>query len=305
MRLSVSLAAGRLAFVALTALTCPASAQSDAAGAQAAGSRAQRILSIGGDVTEILYALGAEARIVAVDASSQFPPRALREKKNVGYMRALSTEGALSVGADLVLASDRAGPSDVVKMLRSAVRYVEIPEGSSPSGVPDKIIAVGQAIGDDAVGRRLAARVAADLAALAAERQGMSASRKALFVLSVQSGRATVGGTSTSADAILSLAGLTNAAADIVGFKPVGDEALHAMRPDLLVIMKRSSGGGHEAANALDMAGLAQSPAGRGRRIVEMDGLYLLGFGPRVADAARELMRAAYADGPATGGAKR
>jgi iron complex transport system substrate-binding protein len=101
-----------------------------------------------------------------------------------------------------------------------------------------------------------------------------------------------VGGSDTSADAILRLAGLVNSASELKGFKPVGDEALLAMAPEFVVIMRSS--GNHETATVPSVAGLAASPAGRNNRFLSMDGLYLLGFGPRVASAARDLMREAY-----------
>ena len=69
----------------------------DAGGRNVTISDASRILSIGGDITEIIYALGADARLVGVDATSQFPASALKDKPSVGYMRALSTEGVISV----------------------------------------------------------------------------------------------------------------------------------------------------------------------------------------------------------------
>ena len=72
-----------------------------------------RVLSIGGDITEILYALGKQDAIVAVDATSQYPDSALKDKKNVGYMRALSTEGVLSINPTLIFASEGAGPPPV------------------------------------------------------------------------------------------------------------------------------------------------------------------------------------------------
>ena len=80
-----------------------------------------RILSIGGDVTEILYALGAGARIVGVDTTSQFPAEALQKKQSVGYMRALSSEGVISVGASVILASQGAGPLPSRVCWRSSV----------------------------------------------------------------------------------------------------------------------------------------------------------------------------------------
>ena len=95
---------------------------------------ASRILSVGGDVTEILYALGAGNRIVGVDTTSQFPAEALK-KKSVGYMRALSSEGVISVGATVMLASEGSGPPEVVKTLKTtSVPYVEVSDKTSADG---------------------------------------------------------------------------------------------------------------------------------------------------------------------------
>src|SRR5262245_3953947 len=61
----------------------------DAAGRSVTIGDASRIVSVGGAVTEILYALGLEQRVIAVDSTSLYPPRALADKRNVGYMRQL------------------------------------------------------------------------------------------------------------------------------------------------------------------------------------------------------------------------
>lgn len=88
-----------------------------------------RLLSIGGDTTEILYALGFGDNVVAVDTMSQFPAAAMAKTK-VGYMRALSTEGVLSTGATLILANSHAGPPEVMRALKaSSVPVVILPVG--------------------------------------------------------------------------------------------------------------------------------------------------------------------------------
>ena len=81
---------------------------------------ASRILSIGGDVTEILYALGAGNRIVGVDTTSQFPPEALKDKKK----RRLScarcrARASFQWTPTVILASEGAGPPEVVKTLKA------------------------------------------------------------------------------------------------------------------------------------------------------------------------------------------
>lgn len=254
---------------------------------------ASRIIAIGGDITEMLYAIGADKRIIAVDATSQFPPEALQEKKNIGYMRALSTEGVLSVNGDLIIASDRSGPPEVVKALKSApVKYVEIADDFSPTSVANKARQVAHAVGLDAAGESLAARIEGDFAKLAELRKQIEKPARVLFVLNVINGRVMVGGSHSSADAILKLAGAENAATAVNGYKPLSDEALVEIRPDAIVSMSRA--GNHDTSQIASIKGLSASPAVKNKRIIQMDGLYLLGFGPRAAAAALDLMRRLY-----------
>lgn len=260
-----------------------------------------KILSIGGDITEILYSLGLEAKIIGVDATSQFPADALKQKTNVGYMRALSTEGVLSIAPHLIIASASAGPPEVVKALKqTSVPYVEVGDGHSPEGVAEKVRFVAQALGVTAEGDKLARKIEAEFKALADQRARIGKPRRAVFILGAQSGRATVGGSGTSADAIFKLAGLDNAAASVNGYKPVVDEALVEMMPDVIVTMRRSSGT-HDIDKVMSMPGMQTTPAGQAKRTVVMDGLYLLGFGPRTPAAALDLMREVYPDIAASG----
>jgi iron complex transport system substrate-binding protein len=290
---ALALAAALLAGPAVAEVTVV-----DAGGRNVRVADASRILAIGGDVTEIVYALGAGNRVVGVDTTSQFPPEALKEKKSVGYMRALSSEGVVSVGATLVLASERSGPPEVVKTLKAtSVPYVEIADQSSAEGIVGKVRLIAKAVGAQAEGEKLAAKVVADFKALDEARAKVKRPLRALFVLGVQSGRVMVGGQNTSADAILKLAGAINVAAAVTGFRPVPDEAVVEMAPDVIVSMRRSSSqDAHDLSQLLMLKGVQSTPAGAAKRIVTMDGLYLLGFGPRAPAAARDLMATFYPD---------
>lgn len=255
-----------------------------------------RIVSVGGDVTEILYALGLEDKIVAVDTTSQFPPEALKDKKSVGYMRALSSEGVLALNPSAIIASESAGPPEVARALKSSsIAYVEIPDETSAEGVASKINMIAEAVAADTEGNELIKRVKDGFASLADSREKVIKRARVLFVLSAQNGRALVGGSGTSADAILKLAGADNAAASVTGFKPLVDEAVIELAPDVILLMRRGDGNdGHD--DILSLKGVQSTPAGRSKRIVVMDGSYLLGFGPRTPAAARELMTALYPD---------
>jgi iron complex transport system substrate-binding protein len=290
----------------LTLAAAPATAEVtvvDAGGRSVRIADASRVLCIGGDVTEIVYALGAGGRVAAVDTTSQYPPQALKAKK-VGYMRALSSEGVISVGATVILASEGAGPPEVVKTLKAtSVPYVEVPSDYSADGIVRKIRLVARAVGAAAEGERMARQVAAGFAELAALRARIDRPVRALFVLGVQNGRLLIGGKGTSADAILALAGAENVAAGVRGFRPVADEAVVELAPEAIVGMQGSGdNAAHDLSRLLALKGVQSTPAGAAGRVIAMDGLYLLGFGPRTADAARDLMRALYPEVGAEGG---
>lgn len=258
-----------------------------------------RIAAIGGAVTEILYRLGAGARIVAVDTTSLHPEEALRQKKVVGYLRALSAEGLLSVGPDLVIASEGAGPPAVLDQLREAgLEIVVVEEATTAEGVLRKIATVGRHAGLEREAAALSSEVEARFAALARRRGRIGARARAIVVLSMANGRVVVGGRDTSADGILALAGIDNAASAIAGFKHMSDEAIVAAAPDAVVVMQ--AGAHRQDARTLFAPGTAvgQTPAAARQAMIAMDGLALLGFGPRTPETAEALMRGLYPDLP-------
>ena len=257
--------------------------------------KADRIVSLGGDATEILYALGLQDSIVAVDTTSMAPPEALKEKPNVGYMRALSAEGVLSTGATAIVASAQAGPPEVVNALKSAnLRFLGLPGNESPHNVAEKILIIGKTFGREEQAKALAARVEAGLKEVEERRKKITKPVRAIFVLGVTNGRATVGGAETAADTMMQLAGATNAA-DFKNYKPLTSEALLSISPEVVITMRRHGATDNQTLLA-SLPGYKESPAGKNGRLIEMEGHYLLGFGPRTHEAALELMSKLYPD---------
>lgn len=283
-------AAALLLAVILTAAAAPSRADE-----QLTPESRTRVLSIGGSVTEILYALGLADRIVAVDTTSQFPPEALEHKPNVGYMRALSAEGVLATRPSLIVAEPDAGPKEAIDQLQAAsIPFVTVPDRPEPEGVIAKIRAVGEVMGVDDAAHELAEKVAADFARLAKETAKIDEPVRALFVLSAQGGRMLVAGRDTAADAVIRLAGAENAVSAFTGYKPIGDEALIAAAPDALIMMARDGEHAPDGTDILDHPAVSRTPAGRDKKLIVMDGLLLLGFGPRTPQAAGALARRLY-----------
>ncbi|APG49075.1 heme/hemin ABC transporter substrate-binding protein [Phaeobacter porticola] len=261
----------------------------------------KRVVTVGGSLTEIVYALGQENRLIARDTTSSFPPQVLN-LPDIGYARALSPEGVLSVSPDLIIAIEGAGPPETLDVLKAAdVTYVSVPEAYTAEGIRTKILTVGKALGQDTSAAVLAAKAMAELseARQTAAQAAMQYSKpkKVLFVLSTAGGRIMAGGDNTAAAGIIALAGGVNAAAGFDGYKPMTDEAIAVAAPDVILMMERS--GDHDTApqDLLALPAIAPTPAAEAGAVIRMDGLKLLGFGPRTATAVSDLATALYGTG--------
>lgn len=254
---------------------------------------APRLISIGGAVTEIVYALGAGERLIAVDSTSLWPSKA-EALPDVGYMRALAAEPILALEPTLILASADAGPPQVLEQLRAAgAHLVMVPEDPTPQGIFAKIESVAGALNLENEGRQLIVRLKTEFDALSQALQAVEHQPRVLFLLSVTGGAPLAGGRDTAAAGIIELAGGKNAITAFEGFKPLSPEAAIAAAPEVLLVARSTT---HTGKNLLDRPGLALTPAGREQRVVAMDALLLLGFGPRTPEAARQLAEALYPD---------
>lgn len=255
-----------------------------------------RIASIGGAITEIVYALGEEKKLVARDSTSVYPDAAFG-LPDVGYMRALSPEGVLSVDPSGILALQGSGPKEAIDVLKKAsVPYVEIKESWDHAGIVERIRAVGKAIGAEAKADALAAETDQKLKDAEKLTAGIKERKRVLFILSMQGGKVLAAGSNTAANGIIELAGAVNAVEGFEGYKQLSDEAAITAKPDFILMMTR--GGSHNAAEAELFAhpAIAGTPAGQQKRLIKMDGAYLLGYGPRTADAIKDLAAALYGD---------
>lgn len=283
--------AALLALLALAALGgTPATSATSAAPA------AQRLVSADGAVTEIVYALGAGGRLVGVDSTSKYPPETAR-LPGIGYQRALSTEGILSLAPDLLLATDAAGPPEALAQIRGAgVAVRQVPDVPTVDGLAEKIRAVAEALGLGPAGETLIAEVRAGLdrvsAGVRSARDGDAGPPRVLFLLHLGSGADLCGGRDTVADTVVGLAGGENVLHERVsGYKPVNAEAALEAAPDAILTTRTNltSLGGVDG--VLARAALAATPAGQARRVLAMDGPLLLGFGSRLPEAVAELAR--------------
>ncbi|MBB4566191.1 heme/hemin ABC transporter substrate-binding protein [Rhizobium leucaenae] len=255
-----------------------------------------RLVSVGGDVTEIIYALGEESRLIARDSTSTYP-EATAKLPDVGYMRALSPEGILAVNPTAIIAVDGSGPPEALAVLRNAsIPFETVPQSYDRDGILKKIDVVGSLLGVPDKAKALENKIAADLDAAIAnsEKRPQAERKRVLFILSKQNGKILASGRNTAAEGIIKLAGAINAVDSFSGYKPMTDEAIIEAKPDVILIMDREGPLSMKDDDLLKQPAISLTPAASHKAIVRMDGLHLLGFGPRTAAAVRELNAAIY-----------
>ncbi|MEG3127117.1 hemin ABC transporter substrate-binding protein [Pantoea cypripedii] len=268
----------RLPLLLLTALALPALA-------------AERVVSIGGDVTQIVYALDAQQDLVARDSTSQQPAQA-NKLPNIGYMRQLNAEGILALKPTLVLSSELAKPSLVLQQVEQAgVKVVEVTGKNSVDAIPEKIATIGKALHREAEAKALTEKVQKQLAQLPSQPLPV----KVLFIMAHSGMNTLAAGAQTGADGAIRSAGLVNAMGAVPHYQPLSQEGVVAAAPDLVVVGQdglRTLGGEEKV---WSLPGLALTPAGQHHALLVVDEMALLSFGLDTPGAIVKLRRAAEA----------
>lgn len=247
-----------------------------------------RLITIGGALTETVYALGLQSQLVAVDSSSIYPEAATK-LPNIGHERTLSVEGTLAQHPSLIIASSEAGPATVIDQLRQVgVNVVIVKVEHGVEGAKRKVQAVADALGKSSEGKKLTDKIDSELVKLPAPKP-MEQRRKVLFIYARGGGMLNVSGTGTAAHAVIEAAGGRNAVTEYANYKPLTAESAVNAAPDIILMTTRGLEGMGGIDQLLKVPGLAETPAGRAWRVVAIDDLKLLGFGPRTGEAVLEL----------------
>ncbi|MDC9592023.1 heme/hemin ABC transporter substrate-binding protein [Xenorhabdus sp. IM139775] len=250
---------------------------------------AERIVTIGGDVSEIVFALGEGQHVVARDSTSQ-NPKELLSLPDIGYMRMLSSEGILSMRPSLVIASESAQPSLALKQVEdSGVKVIKVTSETSLEAVPEKIMTVAKAVNQEKRGEALITQYRQQLADITTS----TLSTKIVFVMSHGGIMPMAAGQQTAADQIIRAIGAQNAMQGFRGYRPLSQEGVIASKPDLLLVSTE----GLKTLGGMDkvwqLPGLNFTPVGKKKQVVVVDEMGLLGFGLQTPAVMKQVRDAA------------
>ena len=232
--------------------------------------------------------IDAEDSIIAVDLTSNFPERA-RSHPQIGYVRALSAEGILSLDPTIIIGEDDMGPPAVLEQInRTGVEVAIISEEHNVAGIKSKIKCVAEILNKKAEARELFdSRLDPAIVKLNIASERVSEKQtKAIFILGLQSGSPLIGGMGTSANGLIEMIGAKNVLSTFEGWKPVSTESILMAEPDVILISNRGLSTFGDVESLRQHPALALTPAAKNNNIIAMDGMAMLGFGPRTIFSA-------------------
>ncbi|HSM01562.1 MAG TPA: ABC transporter substrate-binding protein [Acidimicrobiia bacterium] len=254
---------------------------------------ASRIVSLSGDLTEILFALGEGDRVVAIDVTTTYPEEATALPV-IGFGQMLAPEPVLALQPTVVLANDLTAPPEAIEQIRGAgVPVVVLATGGSFDAVGHKIRTIAEIAGVPDKGQALAQQVDAEIEAATSLAAQADSTPRVAFIYSRGPQLLLLFGIGTGTNAMIEGANAIDVGAEagIFGAVPVSAEALIAAAPDVIVLPEA----GLQALGGVDallgaIPGLAQTPAGQNGAFLAYDEAYFFNLGPRVGQALMEFV---------------
>ena len=146
-----------LALPCLTAFAATANVDSTATSTATAAEEAipaggyHRIVAFSPAITEIIYALGGQDRLVGIAKFSDYPPQAMKEKTIVGGILDVDKERIVALRPDILISPPGAMAGE--KLSRLGVEVAFVPDKTLDS-VAKSFVTIGRLVGREAAGAR-------------------------------------------------------------------------------------------------------------------------------------------------------
>lgn len=267
------------ALALLASLTLPALTSADHTELSSTSAEPLRLISVGANVTELLFALQADDNVVAIDSTSRhYDPQG--SFPQVGYHRQLSSEGLLALTPSHLIGSDEMGPDTTLHQLKaSGVEVVQLAKGDEQAQLFARIDQLASLTQRQPQAEQLKQQLARQITELAQQRDSLHSQPAVLFLMLSEGRSPNVAGSNTPVDTIIALAGGHNPARQhFSSYKALSIEAIVEQQPQYLLVAERTvnSYGGVEQILAKHPL-LAATPAGARGQIISVPSHALIG----------------------------
>lgn len=261
-----------------------------------------RIVPLFGNLAEVVFDLGFGDAVVGRDVSATLAEAADLPVVTEGHE--VSAESVLSLRPTLVLADEDTGPPEALDHIRNVgVPVVVLERPVTIDDIDGRIAAVAEILGTDDAGAALVAATRSRIADVQDTIPPDAPSPRVAFLYVRGSASVyLIGGPGAGSDAMIDAAGGIDAGTAIGlddPFTPITSEAMVEAAPDVLLLTTS----GVESVGGVDglvsIPGIAQTPAGRERRVVTVEDGLLFSFGSRTPDALAALITGIHGTVPA------
>jgi iron complex transport system substrate-binding protein len=261
-----------------------------------------RIVSLNGDLTEIIFELGLGDNVVGVDVTTTYPPEAAAlndQGQTVGFAQQLTAEAVLRFEPTLVIGDTQVAPPEAIEQLRGAgIPVVILETQTSLDGVETKINQLAEILDVPGEGATLAERVMGEIDAARDLAASDDSDPSVAFVYVRGPQVVFLFGAGMATQAMIEGAGAVDAGVEsgVFGPAPLTPEALVAAAPEVIVLPEAGLAalGGIEAFLALP--GVADTPAAENSAFLAYDEAYFFNLGPRTGQALDEFVQDLYPD---------
>jgi iron complex transport system substrate-binding protein len=278
----------------LRLLALVAAAGSIACARDNSGGSSERVVCVSKQINEFIYAIGAENVLVARDLTSVYPPQ-IRTLPSVGYHRALSAEGIISMKPKLFLTDGNVGPESVLDQLRKVgIPVVVMNPGNTEDSAQTLLADLGRRFGREKAADSVLAEwkhTMSDIASDSAKWNAGTRPRVLLMHFGQVINNYLAVNRGSPADGMIRSAGGINAIDSIGGMTRLSPELIAKARPDVII----ATDVGFDRLGAAKFAGLPGvdlTPAGRSHRIYRIDESEIMYYGPRTPATIRKLEQA-------------
>ena len=249
------------------------------------------IVVAGGSITEIIYFLNLQNKLVGVDVTSNYPLNA-KKLPSIGYIRNLSIEGVLSLKPNLILAEESIGPPIIVKQLnKTSVEFRIIKNNYTIDGINEKFLCISKILDIEIKNNINYKKFVNNVKKLKSFVKNNNKEKKDILLILMMKGTSPIiAGKNTSGHGFIKMIGQNNSMGKVSGWKPVSSEQILIANPNYIIVTKRALKDFTSIEKFLKLPGISSTKAAKNKNVFIKDGMSLLGYGPRTINVAKEIL---------------
>ena len=249
------------------------------------------IVVAGGSITEIIYFLNLQNKLVGVDVTSNYPLNA-KKLPSIGYIRNLSIEGLLSLKPNLILAEESIGPPIIVKQLnKTSVEFRIIKNNYTIEGINEKFLCISKILDVEIKNNIDYKKFVNNVKKLKSFVKNNNKEKKDILLILMMKGTSPIiAGKNTSGHGFIKMIGQNNSMDKVSGWKPVSSEQILIANPNYIIVTKRALKDFTSIEKFLKLPGISSTKAAKNKNVFIKDGMSLLGYGPRTINVAKEIL---------------